>query len=71
MCCDLSWYEQVCRKREVLSKPRDVSMLHLPPTRFLAEHIETENVCREGCKKGKMTIDEMKEACQPPSIFNI
>jgi hypothetical protein len=48
----------------LVSKPSRVSMLHLPPTHFLAEHIETENVRREGGTKIGMTIDEMLEACR-------
>jgi len=47
----------------LVSKPRDVTMLHLPPQHFLAEHIETENVRKDDRKTKGMTIDEMKVAC--------
>lgn len=48
----------------LVSKPSKVSILHLPPTHFLAEHIETENVRRDGSKKKGVTIEEMREACR-------
>jgi hypothetical protein len=48
----------------LVSKPSHVSLLHLPPAHFLAEHIETENVRREGSEAAGMTIDEMLEACR-------
>jgi hypothetical protein len=48
----------------LVSKPSRVSMLHLPPPHFLAEHIETENVRRDSSKEIGMTIDEMLEACR-------
>lgn len=46
----------------LVSKPSSVSMLHLPPPHFLAEHIETNNV-RRGKRIG-MTIEEMLAACR-------
>jgi hypothetical protein len=48
----------------LVSKPTRVSMLHLPPPHFLAEHIETENVRLNSRREKGMTVDEMLEACQ-------
>jgi hypothetical protein len=48
----------------LVSKPSRVSMLHLPPVNFLSEHIETENVRREGSNVTGMTIEAMREACR-------
>jgi AAA domain (dynein-related subfamily) len=48
----------------LVSKPSRVSMLHLPPPHFLAEHIETENVRRDGSENPGMTIGEMLDACR-------
>jgi hypothetical protein len=48
----------------LVSKPSRVSMLHLPPTHFLAEHIETDNVRRAGSDETGMTINEMLDACK-------
>ena len=45
----------------LVSKPSHVSLLHLPPSHFLAEHIETQNVRRDN--RMGMTIDEMRGAC--------
>ena len=47
----------------LVSKPHKVTMLQLPPGHFLAEHIETENVRKDGRETKGMTIDEMKVAC--------
>ena len=54
----------------LVSKPSNVRMMHLPPTDFLAEHIETENVRRDGRAGTGMSIDEMIEACRggPPGL---
>lgn len=48
----------------LVSKPSRVSMLHLPPKHFLAEHIETVNVRAKGSEKIGMTIEQMLEACR-------
>jgi hypothetical protein len=48
----------------LVSNPSRVSMIHLPPSHFLAEHIETENVQRDDGTTSKITIDQMIEACR-------
>jgi hypothetical protein len=51
----------------LVTKPRVVSIHHLPPQHFLAEHIETGNVRRDGSKvPAEMTIDQMLEDCLKP-----
>jgi hypothetical protein len=48
----------------LVSKPSRVSMRHLPPAHFLSEHIETENVRRDGSDVMGMTVEAMREACR-------